>query len=371
MSGGALFYFVPGAFAVPTAVLVLGFRRRNLLAAATGVVALVSIGATFAAQAWGGLTAAGAVFGLLETATLLLLMNRVARWCALWPAVAALVVASLALTGVMIRIVEPATVTRALLVLAYWFLGGILAVGVGVHLRSVDVRWAQSVAAKRRAERLELARDLHDFVAHDVSGMVVQAQAARIVAGQPAQLLETLDRIEQGGQRALAAMDRAVAMLRTGPENAALGPPARSTLDDLVPLLDRFAAEGTANVHVDIDDVTAPGEIAATAYRVVTESLTNVRRHAPAESRVEVSLTRRAAESPLGPTLVVAVTNNAAGAPRRPGLSPGLHRHGGLGLLGLAERVEALGGTLHAGPCGPAGWRVVAALPLPPDTGAP
>ncbi len=93
--------------------------------------------------------------------------------------------------------------------------GELAAATAARYLEALEVRRARSVAEARRAQRLALARDRHDFVAHDVSAMVVQAQAAQVVgAREPREALSALKRIEQAGLHALSAMDRAVDALR-------------------------------------------------------------------------------------------------------------------------------------------------------------
>ena len=233
---------------------------------------------------------------------------------------------------------------------AAWTLVAVCAVAVGAYLRRLDAARVRSVTEARRAQRLQLARDLHDFVAHDVSGMLAQAQAGQLLASRdPAAAAAAFRRIEQAGLQALASLDRTVHML-----DGAL--PAG--LADVPELVARFGSAVDASVDLDL---VLPREIGATVYRVVVEGLTNVRRHAPGASRVAVRVGLR------GSSVVVCVGDSGAGPGRFAGRGLGglgLGRRGGLGLPGLAERVEALGGTLVAGPDGAGGWRVEASLPL-------
>jgi signal transduction histidine kinase len=206
--------------------------------------------------------------------------------------------------------------------------------------------------------------------------MVVQAQAAQVVgARQPQEALAALERIEQAGLQALSAMDRAVDALRDvgRPADASTGrigestPPGRwHGIEDLRALTARFAASGPVRVELDLGDGVAegvPSEVGSTAYRLVTEALTNVRRHAPGATRVEVAIVRVR----LGgaPAIAVSVTDDGA-HPGHPAVSALDARDGsgGFGLVGLRERVEALGGTLQAGPRERGGWQVRAMLPL-------
>jgi signal transduction histidine kinase len=224
---------------------------------------------------------------------------------------------------------------------------------VGGYPRLTAHRRAVAVEQVRQAQRLQWARDLHDFVAHDISGIVAQAQAARFVAeSRPEAAAPALERIEAAGLAALATMDRMVGMLHE-PDGPATRP--LPTLDDLPGLVDRFRAAGDIDVRLvrSADLAGVPRDSAAIAYRVVVEALTNVRRHAATASRVDVSVTGGVSG------VEVRVHNDmAGGAPpqrRRPG-------SGGRGLAGLREQVAASGGNLSAGP-GDRDWEVVAVIP--------
>ena len=255
-----------------------------------------------------------------------------------------------------------------------WGFGALVAAGAARYLDALDARRARSVADARREQRLSLARDLHDFVAHDVSAIVVQAQAARVVGErEPGQALAALDRIEQAGLHALSAMDRAVEALRDATPAAHTAPPHAGPaphgpghgLVDVRALAARFEATGSVRVDVDmdVDDADAlPSEVAGTIYRLVTEALTNVRRHAPGATRVEVRVTRSQARAE--PAITVCVTND--GLPSQPTTAGALSTRagGGFGLGALREHVEALGGTLQAGPDQNGGWQLKARLPL-------
>jgi signal transduction histidine kinase len=233
-----------------------------------------------------------------------------------------------------------------------WTLPAVLALVVGGYPRLTAYRRVSVVERARRVQRLQLARDLHDFVAHEVSGIVAQAQAARFVADtRPEAGGRALERIETAGLAALATMDQVVRMLRDSADD----PEPLPTLADLPGVVDRFRGAGHPDIRLTLtpEAVAAPRRLAATAYRVVVEALTNIRRHAPAATRVEVSVTGGARG------VEVRVRNDAAGPPARP-REPSAP--GGWGLPGLRERVAASGGTLTAGPCGH-GWEVVAVIP--------
>lgn len=224
------------------------------------------------------------------------------------------------------------------------------AILVGLYLRGLEEARHRAVAEAKRSQRLELAHDLHDFVAHDVSGMVAQAQAgAYLAAIDPARAAEMFERIEQAGQRALASLDRTVHLLRTE-DGAGRGP--QPGLAELVQVAEQFTAAGGAEVRLELLAEPVPREVESTVHRIVVEALTNVRRHAPVARAVEVRARHTRGR------LELTVTNDGRGvAPERP------RRVGGSGLSGLTARVEALGGSLEAGPYERDSWRVAASLP--------
>lgn len=228
------------------------------------------------------------------------------------------------------------------------------AIGIGLSLRIMDARRLAVIEAVRRGERLELAKELHDSAAHHITGVVLQAQGARIAARRNTGALDaTLEGIETAGTDALTAMRQVIGLLRNGEDASGLAP-APERLTDLV---DRFAAHVPAARLVLPDgppDPTWPPEVTTTIHRVAAEALTNIKRHAADARQVTVTLAhgRRA--------ITVEITDDAS-----PAGSPWFPHGGGYGLLGMRERVEALGGTLVAGPRPGAGWSVLATLPAP------
>ncbi|GAB3164942.1 histidine kinase [Myceligenerans halotolerans] len=236
------------------------------------------------------------------------------------------------------------------------------AVALGLGGRLLVARREAAVERVRQDERLAVARELHDVVAHHITGIVVQAQAARIVAGRTsgsAPLAGPLAGIENAGSDALAALRRVVGLLRDA-DDAAPSAPGPEALSALVT---RFAERGPAvRLSMPDDGSGWPPETTTTVYRVVQEALTNVTRHAPHARTVTVDVTS-APES-----VSVEVSDDAPHA--APGLRRGTGSHGmasgaGYGLVGMRERVEMLGGSLRAGPRPGAGWAVLATLPLP------
>jgi signal transduction histidine kinase len=233
---------------------------------------------------------------------------------------------------------------------ATWLMGmgWVAALGTGLWLRFLDAHRGSAIEAIRRGERLELARELHDAAAHHITGIVVQAQAARITARRhPETLDDALAGIEAAGADALTSLRRVIGLLRDTDDAGGLTPGPERLAD----LVERFAGHGPA-VQLRLPDSPAwPPEVTSTVYRVVQEALTNITRHAPGAGEVIVAVDH------IGPRVTVEVTDDAPpGAPR-------FHHTDGYGLVGMRERVEALGGTLDAGPGPHTGWSVLATLP--------
>ncbi|MER7864176.1 histidine kinase [Amycolatopsis japonica] len=222
---------------------------------------------------------------------------------------------------------------------------------VGLMLRDGEARREAALAAARDRERLALARELHDLVAHHITGVVVRTQAAGVIlADGPEQ--ELIKEIEQAGAEALGAVRRLVMMLRS-PELA-----SQVTAGGLVETIEAAVGDDegvTVRLADGLAELAVAPETVSTVHRVVLESLNNVRRHAPDARSVTVLV------EPVDGRryLRVEVAND--------GLRPGRVRRspGGYGLIGMAERIGALDGTLTAGADGERGWRVLAELPLP------
>lgn len=235
-------------------------------------------------------------------------------------------------------------------------LGATLIVAAGLYLRGLDERRERAVVDVRRAERLQLARELHDFVAHHVTGIVVGAQAAQMLAGtDPDRALASLPAIEAAGQKTLASMHRLVGMMRDAEGEAAAVPGSdAAALHDLV---DDFSRTGLpVRLRLEAEPGRLPPEVAMSAYRIVREALTNARKYAVRATHVDVDIRRTEAG------LLVVVRDDCAG-----GGAAARHHRGGFGLVGLTERAEAVGGRLHAGRHAAGGWEVTAVLPIPEE----
>ncbi|RZQ64346.1 sensor histidine kinase [Amycolatopsis suaedae] len=324
----------------------LGVRGLLAVCAATAAVSLATSAWTWLAFGRSLDTDTGSrivLWAPLESAALVVLIVLACRLAPARAAVAVAVVLGMTEALIGMRLVSPLGIGVVAFTVGVWSLPAIGGAALGAYLRSLDARRTRMIADARRTQRLDLARDLHDFVAHDVSGMVVQAQAGQVVAGtDPDEARDVFHRIEQAGLQALAAMDRTVHMLT---DDAGASRHRLPGLDELADLVAGFGPPAT----LDLDAVDVPREVGTTAYRIVVEALTNVRRHAPNSTEVRVRVCREDDD------LAVTVWNNTRG--------PVGERSSGLGIVGLTERAEALGGTLTAGPAD-TGWRLAARLPV-------
>jgi signal transduction histidine kinase len=244
------------------------------------------------------------------------------------------------------------------------WLPAVLLVGVSVtagwYLRGRDRELARAtraaVGAAQQRERVSLARELHDVVAHYVGGMVVQAQAAQVVAGtDPGAAARVLPTIEGAGTDALSAMRRMVAALRDsdleGTDSAA---PLALTADltaDLHAVTETPVGGTPVRLAVELAE-PVPAEVATSVLRLVQESVTNARRHAAGAREIDVVVR---ADGGIAQVLV-----RDDGRPGREQKTYG----GGYGLVGMRERVQLLGGRFSAGRVPTGGWQVTADVPL-------
>ncbi|MDA3648955.1 histidine kinase [Saccharopolyspora indica] len=291
--------------------------------------------------------------GLVEALSLLLVVRTLCRRLRYWQLLPSLLPLLVALACLPRRLPD---VTSWPLFddLELWFVVLPIAFVLwGFRLRAEDAARLAAADRVRRAEQLELARDLHDDVAHYVTAMIVQAQAGELVE-DPDKGRELFGNIERTGQDGLAAMSRMVRLLR---ESDAEPAPARAELplEVIRGRVDQFAQTGIPvrlRLADGIDAGAWPSDVVKTVERLVQEGLTNIRKHARATTDVEVAI-----ES-SGGRLAVHVRNDGS----RPGL--GKFRPSGYGMIGLSERVSALGGELSSGPLENGGWLVSASIPI-------
>lgn len=218
---------------------------------------------------------------------------------------------------------------------------------------------SQEVAEAVVAERLRIARELHDMVAHSIGIIAIQAGAASQVIGtRPAEAGEALRAIEATSRETLSGLRRTLVALRQADHDPDTAGRARGTLAPSPGLadIDRLAAAtGDAGVRVEVrrsgEERAVPADIDLSAFRIVQEALTNVVRHA-GTGRCRVLIDYGDEE------LSVEIVDDGRGAAE----------HGpaqGFGLVGMRERVALLSGELSAGPRPEGGFRVKARLPLP------
>jgi signal transduction histidine kinase len=230
---------------------------------------------------------------------------------------------------------------------------------------------AQLIAAQQEerahraalAERVRIARELHDIVAHHLSVVVIQAQGAQRVAEKdPARAKSAMADVERTGRTALGEMRHLLGLLRTGEPgecgapaeagpDAAFGPP--SGLGDLENLAAGMRTAGLPVTVVQRGPAReVPEDAGLTVYRIVQESLTNVLKHAGAAAAT--------VELDFAAGLAVTITDDGRGASAALDAIPGAGR----GTAGMRERVAALGGRLVTGPKPGGGYRVRATIPL-------
>lgn len=238
----------------------------------------------------------------------------------------------------------------------FWAAGIFLAGGSGVVLRRQQVLLEQLRAAQvaladeaTLQERRRIAREVHDVIAHSLTVSMLHLTAARMaVRRDPAEAEDALADAEKLGRQALNDVRRTVGLLHddAGGGTAAALPAA----EDIAVLMDAYATAGldvTLDCSADLTALTPAGGLAL--YRAVQEGLSNVVKHAPGAA-VAVSVSQR------GDRLVVEICNDITDAPSQ-AHTPGF------GLRGMRERVEAVGGSLAAGPCGDR-WVTSCAIPV-------
>ena len=220
--------------------------------------------------------------------------------------------------------------------------------------QAAELRAARAAAEEQAvfAERVRIARELHDVVAHHVSVMGIQAAAARRAMDRDAETTRTaLSAVEQGARTAVDELHRMLGALRAADE-----PPTSPAagIDQVEDLVDRVREAGlTPRFAVFGTPVTLPDSLSQAAYRIVQEAVTNTLKHAHA-STVDVRIRYLARE------VEIDVADDGRGA------APAALASGGMGLLGMRERVAIHGGTVDAGTRSAGGFRVQARLPWAP-----
>src|SRR5215213_6921159 len=339
--------FVLGCGLVLLHTLPLAARRRFPLAV---LATSVASGLTFAAL---DLTPD------LLWMTLLVAVYSVAAYGDRWISLAGLAVAEVGWAAIQLtpgRFQAPTVLSNALLIAAAWLLGHFVGVRrlnvLQLEERTAELEQAREELARRAVaeERLRLARELHDVVAHAMSVIAVQSGVgAHIADTQPEEAAKALVAIEVTSRGALEELRRLLGVLRQGDLAPVPG------LADLDSLLAEVSKAGLAvKLRVNGTRPPVPAGVDLSAYRIVQEALTNVVKHAgPAHAQVTIGYRDQ--------DVTVEVTDDGQGA-----VTSGSDGQAGSGhgLIGMRERDQAFGGELEVGPRPGGGFRVAARLPL-------
>ncbi|CUU55878.1 Signal transduction histidine kinase [Parafrankia irregularis] len=320
---------------VGLAPVLLWRRTRPLVCVVVGFGAGMALGLA----SWLGGTSG---VGLNTMIYILVLVYSLVRWgSGRQIVIGLLVVAVAAGFSITTDYTGPAELFGGLAVLA-----AAAAIGAAFRYRAESRR--RALDQVRSQERVGLARELHDSVAHHVSAITLQAQAGMTMAAKrPEAALEALAIIVGEASRTLAEMRAMVRVLRDGAP-AEYGP--QPGVADLM-LLARREPDPVVDVELAGDLAGLRPQVDAAVYRMAQEALTNALRHARNASRVEIRVVEGAGR------LRLRVTDDGQIDPARPATH-------GFGLLGMTERVQLLGGTLRAGPTPEGGWAVDAELPM-------
>jgi signal transduction histidine kinase len=298
---------------------------------------------------------------------ILVAVYSVAAYGRRWVAVAGLAVAELGLVAVQRtpgRIGVDTLVVNMGVVAAAWLLGHFAhnyrAYAARLEERTTELERAREELARRAVveERLRLARELHDVVAHAMSVIAVQSGVGAHVADtNPQEAAKALTAIEATSRAALTELRRLLGVLRQEDQPQGDLAPVPG-LADLEGLLAEVAKAGLAvRLRVEGRPSPLPAGVDLSAYRIVQEALTNVVKHAgPAHAQVVVGYRAqdvRVEVTDDGRGAVTSVSDGRAGT--------------GHGLIGMRERVAAFGGDLEVGPRPDGGFRVAARLPLAAD----
>ena len=319
-------------------------RLSPVVAAAMSAVAMVLCLLAQVPPTVGGLLALGTVFVVLG------LRHR--SW------VVALLVAPFAVCAILPVVVQAAAVVVLAVVVLAGTAGAWWRVRTDARRRDAVVEAAQESTLKHlaRGERARIARELHDVVAHHISLVALQADAARLtVPGMPPEGEKRLLAIGDTARTALTEMRRLLGVLREDADTADVSTRLpQPGLDQLTDLLDDMRDAGPGGTRLIVRGGVAPLDQGTelTAYRIVQEALTNARRHAGGAA-VDVELEYRPDR------LVVRVRDMGPGPGG--GSADGSVGHG---LAGMRERVAMAGGTLWAGPGSVGGFVVQAELPI-------
>lgn len=342
-----------GAFTVAT-VLPLGWRRRYPMAVIVLLAASVMV--------WG--LAVGPVVTFTSFLALILAMYAVAAHGTLARALAGAAVTAVTVTVQALTDGQPGVANDWMYPLFYF--GGAWLLGRAVRrrdernrtLRELSLRLErerdQGARLAAAEERTRVARELHDVIAHGVSVMVVQAEAAEeVLTSRPDLAGKALEQIQTSGRQALTELRHLLGVLRQETDDHTIEPqPSMADIAALVGQVTDTGLDVTLTVRGEERPVGAGIELSA--YRIIQEALTNTRKHArTTQANVDVRYRPEQVE--------ILVTDNGTATPHGEPPSPG---HG---VIGMRERVASCGGSFKAGPTAE-GFSVRAVLPTQPAT---
>lgn len=333
-----------GALAVELAAcLILVFRRAATITVATAA-ALVTMGAWLVGPALEDLAAPILVFATVAYA--------LGRWVADLRGLIGMGVVLLATLASYVFVDERTHDVTDIVFVAALFVPPYVMGRVVRRLADYNDLLAREQELVRREavrdERDRIARELHDVIAHSLSAMVVQVAAAQDLLRQdPERAAKVLERVAGTGRNAIAETGRLLHVIRDSADELGLTPtPGLRDLDALVTEFERDGLRVSLEVDGPVEEL--PPGVDVSGYRIVREALTNALRYAPdGQVRLEVAVTADG--------LTVHSRNRTSG---RTGLGTGL------GLVGLAERVDVLSGSLRHGPTGDGHYELVATLPV-------
>jgi signal transduction histidine kinase len=247
--------------------------------------------------------------------------------------------------------VHLATIALSLVAVLAWLIGNSIRLS---HAKAEALR-AQSATQTALAERLRIARELHDIVAHSIGIIAIQAGAAhRVFDTSPAEARDALAAIEATSRETLSGLRRMVTGLRRADEEPGTGQAALGPAPGLADLGRLSAQTLDAGVRVEVDwrgsREPLPADIDLSAFRIIQEAVTNVVNHAGA-GQCLVMIDRQAGQ------LSIEVTDSGRGG--------AITAAGGYGITGMRERAALLGGDFSAGPRPGGGFRVAVRLPVP------
>lgn len=329
-------------------VLVLGglvlVRRAQPLAVAVAFVGVVA--------AASGLLVANGHEALVSAVLAPLVVFSLVRWASGRHIIVGLI--GLAPPAVVVSLLAAATEPFAVIVnpvvaALFWLTPCLLGYVARAQMEIRD----QRVHDAQRDERQRIARELHDSVAHHVSGIAIQAKAARAISSiDPAAADDAMAQVERSASVALGEMRQMVGGLRD--DNGPMLTPLPGIAD-----ISQLARTGPVRPAVEVtivgghDDIAIP--VQAAVYRIAQEAITNARRHATNATVVEVAL------SVTDDVIDLRISNDGISAKEG-------SRRAGHGLTGMAERVALLSGSFHAGPGPRGGWTVAATIPRHRET---